>query len=188
MHYPERLLQHMCSQTQCRYSLNLAYRSKPQQGFPRNGLIVLAVKVIHSLGRQPKNQNAAKTRACCSQRDTATLLSAAGPGTTRRRWVQPPQAVVSELQPKLLFSLMHGGVAFLLPFPSTRFWGELVAMFANGIDFQNAQPAEISSFKHDVSCWASIMSAGGKNYRLYLLSLLFKVCKGLENTTNSILS
>lgn len=61
-------------------------------------------------------------------------------------------------------------------------------MFANGIDFQNAQPAEISSFKHDVSCWASIMSAGGKNYRLYLLSLLFKVCKGPENTTNSILS
>lgn len=184
MHYPERLLQHMCSQTQRRYSLNLAYHSKPQQGFPRKGLIVLALKVIHSLGRQPKNQNAARTRACCSQRDTAALLSAAGLGTTRRRCHHPGRLSLS-FSPNFCFLWCTVMLLFCSHSLLQGAGGELVAMFASGIDFQNAQPAEICSFRHGVSWWASIMSAGGKNHGVYLLSLLFKVHEGPENTTNT---
>lgn len=86
--------------------------------------------------------------------------------------------------PSSVFSETRCSVAILLMFYSTGHWrgvGRNICQW-HWLSKSSSQPAENCSFKHDISCWSNIMNAGGKNQRVYILSLCFKVHKGLGST------
>lgn len=77
----------------------------------------------------------------------------------------------------------HGG-APLLVFSSTGRWrgvGKNVCRW-HWLSKSSSQPAEDCSFRHGISCWSNIMNAAGKNQRVYIFSLCFKIHKGPEST------
>lgn len=83
----------------------------------------MALKVIHSLGRQAREQDVVKTQACCLRDGSVFCCSFM---IQDGSW-----APLLALQPRVL------STALLLVFSSAKLWKELVEAFASGVNLQN---------------------------------------------------